>query len=155
MEQEMQEHFRELNDRLNKFHSYGRVNKLRKFEEGYNYLERHSVESLVNDYIRWYNRNISEGGNGLDSWDSDDTMSILYKDGHIRTISVQDDDGTKKIATDNIDSIIVDGGWGTAYAGPHIKLYNYREAVDYGKWGYKDVSQRYNDDDSIRVDFDI
>ena len=30
-----------------------------------------------------------------------------------------------------------------------------REAVEYGKWGYKDVAQRYHDDNMIRLDFDI
>lgn len=155
MEAEMQQDFSRFNAKLSELTKGDRLKGHRKFEEGYNYIERHSVQSLINDYIRWWNREISEGGNGLDVWDRDDTMYILYKDGKVRTISEQDDDGTRKISVDNIDSIIIDGSWGYAYAGPHVRIYNYREAVEYGKWGYKDVAQRYNDDNVVRLDFDI
>ena len=155
MEAELRQHFDEFNSRLSKLTQGDRLKGHRKFEENYIYVERHSLQSLINQYIRWWNKEIAEGGNGLDSWDSDDTMHILYKDGHIRTISDQEDDGTRKISTDNIDSIIIDGGWGSAYAGPHVDVYNPRETVEYGKWGYKDVAQRYNDDDTVRLDFTI
>ena len=151
----MAQHFAELNAKLDKFME-GRIKKFRKFEDGqWIYIERHSIQDMYNDYIKWFNKSVSDSGDGFECWDPDDCMNILYKDGKIRTIDPQWDDGTKKISVDNIDSIILNGGWGTAVAGPHIKLYNYREVVDYGKWGYKSVEQRYNDDDDIRAEFDV
>lgn len=154
MEAEMAQHFAELDAKLEKFME-GRVKKFKKFEDDrWTYIERHSIQSLYNDYIKWFNKSVDDSGDGFDSWDPDDMMHILYKNGKIRTINPQWDDGTKKISIDNIDSIIINGGWGTAVAGPHIRLYNYREEVDYGKYGYRSVAQRYNDDDDIRADFD-
>ena len=155
MEAEMAEHFAELDAKLEKFME-GRIRKMRKFEDGqWTYIERHSIQQMWNDYIKWFNKSIDDSGDGFESWDPDDTMHILYKNGKIRTLNPQWDDGTKKISVDNIDSIILDGGWGTAVAGPHVRLYNYREEVDYGKYGYKSVEQRYHDEDSIRADFTV
>ena len=155
MQEDLNDHFSELNADLNRFMS-GKVSKWRKFERGYTYLERHSLDSMIKNYIVYFNRNVKEEGDGFASdWDSDDWMSILYKDGTIRQINPQEDDGTRRIKLDGIDSIIVEGSWGTAFAGPHVQLYNLRETTDYGKWGYKDIEQRYLDDDDIRVDFDV
>ena len=52
-------------------------------------------------------------------------MDILYKNGTTRTINPDWDEGTKLIRTDGIDSIIVNGGWGTAFAGPSIVIEDY------------------------------
>lgn len=103
-----------------------RIKGFQKFEKYGIYLEKHSIEDLTRSYIKYFNQNIREGENGFASdWDDDDTMDILYKDGHVRTINPQWDDGTKKISVDNIDSIILNGGWGTAFAGPSITFEDY------------------------------
>lgn len=103
-----------------------RIKRFKKFEKYGIYLEQHSIEDLIRSYIKYFNQNIREGENGFASdWDDDDTMDILYKDGHVRTINPQWDDGTKKISIDNIDSIILNGGWGTAFAGPSITFEDY------------------------------
>jgi len=153
MEAELEQHFAELNKRLEAFMS-GRVNKLRKFEDGkYTYIERHSIQSMWNDYIKWFNNDVRDFQDGFQSWDSDDVMTILYKNGKTIRIAPDSWPENKRIPVDGIDSIILDGGWGTAVAGPHVELINYREAVDYGKWGYRDIEQRYYDEDDIRAEF--
>lgn len=103
-----------------------RLKGFKKFEKYGIYLEKHSIEDMIRSYIRYFNQNIREGENGFASdWDDDDTMDILYKNGHVRTINPQWDDGTKKISIDNIDSIILNGGWGTAFAGPSVTFEDY------------------------------
>ena len=102
-----------------------RIKKFAKFEKYGIYLEKHSIEDLLRDYVHWFNKEIREGRNGFDSWNPDDTMHILYKNGRIRTISPESDEGTKKISIDNIDSIIVLGDWGDAFAGPSITFEDY------------------------------
>ena len=67
-------------------------------------------------------------------------MVILYKNGKTREVSPEFDDGDKLISTDRIDSIILDGSWGTAFAGPHIT--------------FRDETT-YDDIIDIRADFDI
>ena len=115
----------DLLERVQKFAS-GRVHKFKKFEDGYLYLEHHSLQSLINNYIRYFNENVKEYANGFETdWDPDDTMDILYKNGTIRTVNPDWDEGTKLIRTDGIDSIIVNGGWGTAFAGPSIVIEDY------------------------------
>ena len=52
-------------------------------------------------------------------------MSILYKNGDIRTINPLFDEGNKRIKTEGIDSIILDGSWGTACAGPNLVAEDY------------------------------
>lgn len=105
----------------------GRTKKFKKFEKGqYIYLEKHSLQSMYNNYIKYFNQNVSDYGDGFAAdWDPDDTMDILYKNGTIRTLNPQWDDGTKKIKMDGIDSIILNGGWGTAFAGPSITAEDY------------------------------
>lgn len=118
-----------------------RVHGFQKFEKYGLYLEHHSVEHLIKDYIVYFNRNVRELGNGFDAdWDFDDKMIILYKNGRIREVNPEFDydDGTKFISRDYIDSIIVDGGWGTAFAGPSII--------------FRDETF-YDDNIDIRVDF--
>lgn len=131
-----------LLDRVQYFIGNPRTRKWRSFDEGqYLHLEKHSVQSLIDNYIRYFNRNVDDYGDGFAAdWDDDDWMHILYKDGKAVTINPQDYDGTKKIKTDNIDSIILDGSWGTAFAGPHI------EAEDYTV---------YEDIPDIRIQFSI
>ena len=153
MEAELAQHFAELDKKLDDFMS-GRIKKFRKFEEGqYTYIERHSIQSMWNDYIKWFNKDVTDFKDGFQSWDPDGVMYILYKNGKTITISESDWPENKRIPVDGIDSVIYDAGWGTAVAGPHVQLINYREAVDYGKWGYRDIEQRYYDEDDIRAEF--
>lgn len=108
-----------------------RTVKFKKFEKYGLYLEKHSLQSMYNNCIKYFNRNISEYGNGFAAdWDPDDYMIILYRDGSIREVNDQWDEGTQKIKTDGIDSIILDGSWGTAFAGPHIAFEDYTTYED-------------------------
>lgn len=130
-----------LLDQVNKFIDNPRVRKFKKFEKGLLLLEKHSIQDLINNSIRYFNQNVDEYGDGFATdWDPDDWMSILYKNGKILEVNPECNDGTKKISTDNIDSIILDGSWGTAFAGPHI------EAEDYTV---------YEDIPDIRIQFSI
>lgn len=104
----------------------GRTKGFRKFDKYGVYLEKHSIEDLIKNYIKYFNQNVRDYGDGFATdWDSDDTMDILYKNGKIRTINPDFDEGTKRISIDGIDSIIVNGGWGTAFAGPSIVFEDY------------------------------
>lgn len=103
-----------------------RVTKWRAFDEGNLHIEKHSIQNMIHDYIRYFNQNVQEYGDGFATdWDSDDWMTILYKDGTIRTVNPDCDEGNKKIKIDGIDSIIVDGSWGTACAGPNLVANDY------------------------------
>lgn len=42
----------------------GRLKGHRKFEEDGLYFEKHSIQSMINNYIRWYNDNVRESGYG-------------------------------------------------------------------------------------------
>ena len=98
----------------------------RKFESDGIYLENHSKQSLIDNYLKYFNRNVAEYGDGYAAdWDSDDFMYILYNDGTIRELSPSVDEGNKKVKLDGINSIILDGGWGTAFAGPCIAFEDY------------------------------
>lgn len=116
--------------------------KFKKFELGQTvYLEKHSIQDMINGYIRYFNENVRDYGYGFETdWDSDDWMDILYKNGKIRTINPDCDDGKKRISVDGIDSIILNGGWGTAFAGPSIKFEDYTQ---------------YEGLPDIRVEFDV
>lgn len=117
-----------------------RNHRFNKFEYDNLYIEKHSLQSLYDDYIKYFNHNVTDYGNGFATdWDDDDWMSILYKDGTIRQVNPETDEGTKKIKTDGIDSIIVDGSWGTACAGPHLIAEDYTV---------------YEDIPDIRIEFD-
>ena len=117
------------------------------------HIEKTSIKDLKWQYIDEYNKNVKDYGNGFEYFDPDAMVSILYSDGGF--LNTGDLDGTKKIPTSNIRGIIVDSGWGTAIAGKNIELYNYREQVNYGKYGYKSVKDRYDDFNDIRADFDV
>ena len=150
MEAELQQDFDELNKKIATFM---RKRPPASFESDNCYIEHYSIERIIYDYIRCFNENVRDYGNGFETdWDDDAIMHILYKNGTVRCVSVGYDDGTKRIKTDGIEAVIYDSGWGTAYAGKCV-IYNMRETVDYGKWGYKDIEQRYNDFDDIRVGF--
>lgn len=161
MEQEMRKHFDELNADVAKVIKPGRVNKTQIYapDGTYHHIEKRSIEDFIKWEIRYFNQNVSEYGYGFETdWDEDDAMSILYKDGSIRRVDVQWDDGKTKIKTDGIDSIILDASWGSAFAGPHVVIKNYRESVAYrpeDKYGYKSVKERYDDFDDLRLDFDV
>ena len=54
--------------------------KFKKFELGQTvYLEKHSIQDMINGYIRYFNENVRDYGYGFETdWDSDDWMDILY-----------------------------------------------------------------------------
>ena len=118
-----------------------------------------SIEEMIRNYVKYFNINVRECGYGFETdWDDDDWLYILYKDGTQRTINPAVDDGTKRIKLDGIDSMIIDGGWGSGYAGPHVEIVNYREGIGYkdvDKYGYSSVEQRYNDADDLRLEFTV
>lgn len=69
------------------------------------YLEKDAKKSLIDNYVKEYNKGY---------WDEDEmSMHILYKDGSV--VSTFDD--PDKFKTTNIDSIIINGGWGTTFCG--------------------------------------
>jgi hypothetical protein len=108
-----------LNDLEQLAHS--RIKGFKKYEKAGLYFEKHSLQSLWNSYLKYYNQNVAEYGDGYAAdWQDDLKITILYKDGKIRELSPEWDEGNKKVSPDNIDSIIVDGSWGTAFAGPSI-----------------------------------
>lgn len=115
----------EILEKVNNFLK-GRTKGFKKFEENNTYIEKHSINSLIHDYITYFNRNVDEYGDGFASdWDEDDWMRILYKNGKIREINPQVEEGNRKISTQGIDSIIIDGSWGTAFAGPSVVAEDY------------------------------
>ena len=120
----------------------GRTKKFKKFEKGrFVYFEKHSIEDMIRNYIKYFNRNVGEYGDGFAAdWDDDDWMDILYKNGKVRSINPSCDEGTKRISTDGIDSIILNGSWGTAIAGPSITFEDYTV---------------YPDIPDIRAEFDV
>jgi len=125
-EQFSEDHYRLFQDVKDLVEGRRGQRKFSKLELDGIYLERHSIQSLINNYIRYFNRNVSDYGNGFEAdWDPDDWMHILYKNGRVRTINPEEDEGTRKISVDNIDSIILDGSWGTAFAGPSITVEDY------------------------------
>jgi len=125
-EQFSEDHYRLFQDVKDFVEGRRGQRKFSKLELDGIYLERHSIQSLINNYIRYFNRNVSDYGNGFEAdWDPDDWMYILYKNGRVRTINPEEDEGTRKISVDNIDSIILDGSWGTAFAGPSITVEDY------------------------------
>ena len=116
-------------------------------------IEKDSVKNLIEYYIKPFNDDLKAYGDGFLYWDPDQTVSILYKGGKIINVSLDWWDESKRIPVSGIDSIIVDGGWGTAVGGKNIRLYNTREEWEYGKYGYKSVRSRYEDFNDIRADF--
>lgn len=67
------------------------------------YLERDTKKSLVDNYLKYYN---DYGG------DEDTSIAVKYKDG-----TVVFDYDTERFKLTGIDTIIVEGGWGTTYSG--------------------------------------
>lgn len=106
--------FAEINERLDAFmHS---PDGTQLDIEG-THLEKESLKSLKEDYINEYNNNVVNYKNGYEFYDSDQTIDILYKNGTQVRIAPGDYDGSKKVKTTGIDSIIVNSGWGTAFGG--------------------------------------
>ena len=160
MERELKDHFQRLNALIDKFmaqppkHSKSLDDMM--LEAGFedpSFIYKDTLKTLIEDYIKPLNDDLAQRGDIFAFYDEDQTISILYKDGTQRYIGVGWWDSDKRIPTSNIDSIIIDGSWGTAIAGKNVRLYNYREEVDYGRYGYRNVKARYDDWDSIRADF--
>lgn len=156
MEAELSSHFADLNSKLDKFQA-GKLHRFKRYEDEHINIERMSLDEMIRNYVKYFNINVRESGYGFETdWDDDDWLYILYKDGTQRTVNPSVDDGTKRIKINGIDSMIVDGSWGSAYAGPHVQIINYREQVGYkdtDKYGYGSVAQRYNDMDDLRLEF--
>lgn len=69
------------------------------------YLEKDTKKSLIDNYVKEYNKGL---------WDEDEmSMHILYKDGSM----VSTLDAPNKFKTTTIDSIIINGSWGTTFCG--------------------------------------
>ena len=156
MQSEMNAEFERINKTLDDFLEHNPKNKsLDEFDADLPHIEKDSIANLKKNYIDEYNSNVKNFGNGFEYYDEDQSIAILYKDGNVVNVLPGISDGSQRIATSNIDSIIIDSGWGTAVAGKHIKLENYRETVGYGKYGYDSVKQRYDDFNDIRADFTV
>lgn len=157
MQKAMEEEFKTIDAALDRFlHSDGSKTLAEMFPDldlSGGTIEKDSVKNLIENYIKPFNEDLKAHGDGFLYWDPDQTVSILYKDGKILNIAPDWWDASKKIPTSGIDSIIVDGGWGTTVGGKNIRLYNTREEWDYGKYGYKTVKSRYEDFNDIRADF--
>lgn len=69
------------------------------------YLEKETKKNIIDYYLKEYN-------NGYFNSD-EDMISVLYKDGSM----VSSFDEPKKFKLTNIESIIVDGSWGTTFCG--------------------------------------
>lgn len=152
MEAEMEAEFKQINKTLDDFLNHNPKNKsLDDFDTDLSHIEKSTIKDLKRSYIDEYNKNVEYYGDGFEFYDPDQSMVVLYKDGSAMHILPGMSDGSKKIPTTGIDTIIIDSGWGSAVAGKHVELVNYREQVDYGKYGYKDIKQRYNDFNDIRT----
>lgn len=150
MQAALDKEFAEIDDRIEAFLKSPAGST---FEFENTYIEKHTVEDITKDYIQPFNDDLKAYSDGFEYWDTDQVVHIKYKNGTQEYISPGEYDGTKRIKTTGIDSVIVSGGWGYAVAGKNIEVYNLRRTTDYGKYGYKNLKQRYNDDNDIRVDF--
>ena len=158
MEEEMKAEFERIDKILDDFiYNNPKNRSLDTFKDaeelGLSHIEKTTLKDIKWQYLEDFNKNVQEYGNGFEYFDNDMMISILYADGTY--LNTSDLDGTKKIPLSNIQGVIVDSGWGTAVAGKSIELYNYREQVDYGKYGYKSVKERYDDFNDIRADFTV
>ena len=159
MQAELDDHFKKVDDVLQRFTDGKLGVSLDDSEEAKElgidtHIERLSKKEIVDTYIKDLNNNLKNYGSLYEFYDEDQTMAILYGDGEYIAVDPQNWPEDKRIPTANIDSVIVDSGWGTAFAGKHVEIANLRETVKYGQYGYKDLRDRYHDDDDIRVDFD-
>ena len=99
----------------------GRLKGHRIFDKYGLYFLKYSIEGMIREYVRYYNQNVRECGDGYATdWDPDDRLLILYKNGKIREVCTEWDEGNKLISIDGIDSMLLDASWGTAFAGPSI-----------------------------------
>ena len=154
MQSALDKHFAEVNATLDKFMNSRAGTDLSDLDPEMPQIEKSTIKELKSNYIDPLNDDLKNYGDAFTFGADDDTViNILYKSGEELRVSPDSYDGTKRIPTSNIDSIIVEGGWGSAFAGKNVELYNMRETVGYGKYAYRNVKERYNDYDSIRLDF--
>lgn len=157
MQQELDDHFKKVNDIIEKFYRCSPGKNLEDFDtegllDSYVHIEKHTVKDLINLYINDFNSNVDYYGDGFEYYDEDMTINILYRNGKTIYVSPQWWDGSKKIPISGIDTIVIDSGWGDAVAGKHYRVFNAREETDYGKYGYRSLQSRYDDWDDIRVE---
>ena len=116
------------------------------------HIERYTVKELASNYLKEFNANVENYGDGFTYWDSDDVVYVAYKNGTGIILDANEWDGSKKIPLTGIDTIIVNGGWGYGVAGKNATIINMR---DYGRYSYdyKNVKQRYEDWNDLRVEF--
>lgn len=158
MEKRMEAEFNKINTAIEAFMNDSKRSVL-EFSDEVDPDIKHSLEKYTLKYAKRYfldkyNDNLKDYGDGFEGeWDEDDSVSILYKDGTTRNLLAGASDGTKKVKTTGIDSIIINGSWGDAYAGKNVTFYNMREVTPNGKYGYKNTKDRYNDFNDIRLEF--
>ena len=68
------------------------------------YLERDTKKSLIDNYLKPFNDGLLGDDDGL--------IGVKYKDG-----TIVFSDNTERFKLTGIDTIIVEGGWGTTYSG--------------------------------------
>lgn len=158
MKQELEEHFKKVDSVLERFEDGKLGFALDDSEEAKElgidtHIERLTKKEIVDTYIKTLNDNLKRDGDIFSEYDEDQMMAIMYNDGKVIHVDPQNWDSSKRIPTVGINSVIVDSGWGSAFAGKNVEVFNMRETVNYGKYGYKDVKDRYYDEDDIRLDF--
>lgn len=158
MRAELDKHFEDVDSALDKLMKsrptrYKGVS-LGKFGDGLpDYISKSTIGDLKFNYIDEFNKAVKEHGDGFEGIEPELIIRVRYKDGSYLSTQDMNFDSSKRIPTKNIDSIIIEGEWGTDFAGNNVQLYNQREEVGDGKWGYSSLQTRYNDFDDIRADF--
>lgn len=145
----MDREFDNLNNKVNKALK-GREGSIYDEENGIA-LEKYTLANIKKDYLQSLNDDLKNFGSNTAFYDPDTMIHIQYKDNSIKSFP-DDFNENQKIPLSNIKAVIVNGGWGTAFAGP-VTIYNMREQIDYGKYGYKNVKERYEDFNDFRVEF--
>ncbi len=164
MQHALDEHFERVNSAIEKFVNAkpGTVNlaDIDPELELPDYFEHDTLKSLISNYVKEFNSNLEHFGDGYEYFEDGQVISISYRDGSAILLGVGYDwPGDKKVPTSGIDSVIVDAGWGTAFAGKNVEIYNVRERLPYAadrpgqKYNvYRNVKDRYDDQDDIRIE---
>lgn len=93
------------------------------------YLERDTKKSIIDTYLKGYNDVGWDDGEG--------SINVLYKDGSF----VSSSDAPDKFKLTNVDTIIVEGSWGTTFSGKVKVTHETPEARwDVDKFGGRSVN---------------